>query len=78
VIIERHQVIEAGSENGWGRCVAPNFDLWRRGDREVQVFYFDDGSVNSAQSIDHRTKTTVAATRPDGLVSQVLQWLGAP
>lgn len=76
--IERHRVIDAGNENGWRRSAAPNFDLWHRGDREVQVFYFEDGSVNSAQSIDHRTKATVDATTPAGLVAQVIYWLATP
>ena len=78
VVIERHRVIQAGKENGWRRCAAPSFDLWQRGDREVQVFYCDDGSVNSAQCVDHRSVTAEAVTTPEGLVSQVLQWLQTP
>lgn len=77
-LIERHQVIEAGNDNGWARCAAPNFDLWQRGDREVQVFYSDDGSVNSAQSIDRGIKATVTATKTECLVAQVLRWLATP
>ncbi len=76
--IERHQVIKAADENGWGRNGAPYFDLWHRGDREVQVFYFADGTVNSAQCIDQRTKATATATTADGLVAQVLRWLETP
>ncbi len=77
-IIERHQVIQAGDEHDWRRSAAPNFDLWQRGDREVQVFYSDDGAVNSAQSIDHRAHATVVATTVDGLVAQVIRWLATP
>jgi len=76
--IERHRVIDAGNQNGWRRSAAPNFDLWHRGDREVQVFYSGNGSVNSAKSIDHRTKVTVDATTPGGLVAQVIHWLATP
>ena len=77
--IERHRVIKAGIENGWSRSASPNFDLWSRGDREVQVFYSNEGStVNSAASIDHGTRTTKAVRPPEDLVAQVLQWLSAP
>lgn len=77
--IDRHHVIKAGSENGWSRSASPNFDLWSRGDREVQVFYSSEGAtVNSAASIDRGTRTTITATPPEDLVAQVLQWLNAP
>lgn len=75
--IPRHQVIRAGVENGWVRRASPNFDIWTRPGAEVQVFYFDDGSVNSAQIADHATGTTATAlaARSGGPAEQVLEWL---
>lgn len=76
--IERHQVINAGGDNGWARCATPNFDVWRRGEREVQVFYFEDGSVNSAQSIDSAARATSTVAVPESCLVKVVQWLSAP
>lgn len=77
--IQRHQVIKAGVENGWVRCASPNFDIWTRAGAEVQVFYFDDGSINSAQIAERAAASTpVAAARPGGLAEQVLDWLTRP
>lgn len=76
--IQRHQVIKAGVDNGWVRCASPNFDLWTRAGAEVQVFYVDDGSVNSAQIVDNAAGNTTVASRPDGLVEQVVEWLTRP
>lgn len=76
--IQRHQVIKAGVENGWVRCASPNFDIWTRAGAEVQVFYFDDGSINSAQMAERAAGSTAAAARPGGLAEQVLEWLTCP
>lgn len=76
--IERHQVIKAGDESGWARCATPNFDVWRQGEREVHVFYYEDGSVNSAQIIDHAGRVSSSITVPESCLAKVLQWLSAP
>ncbi len=76
--IERHQVIKAGDKSGWVRCATPNFDVWRHGEREVHVFYYEDGSVNSAQIIDHAARASSSITVPESCLAKVLQWLSAP
>lgn len=78
--IERHQVVKAAEDHGWARRAAPNFDYFDRAicgeTSEVQVFYFDNGTVNSARIIDHRMRSSVPACRP-GLLAHVLDWLSA-
>ena len=76
--IQRHQVIKAGVENGWVRCASPNFDIWTRAGAEVQVFYFGDGSINSAQMAERAAGSTPAAAWRGGLAEQVLEWLTRP
>ena len=79
--IQRHQVVKVADENGWGRQASPNFDYFQRGGdyssaTEVQVFYFDNGNINSARIIDPTEHTSVAAARPN-LLATVLSWLTA-
>ena len=78
--IERHQAVKTAEDHGWRRTAAPNFDYFTRttgAERsEVQVFYFDNGTVNSARIIDHGMRSSVPARRPD-LLAQVLGWLTA-
>lgn len=80
--IERHQVVQAAQENGWGRRAAPHFDYLDRrvpggALTEVQVFYSEYGVVNSAALIDHSQRTRVPA-EPDNGLGDVLGWLSAP
>jgi hypothetical protein len=79
--IQRHKVLKAAEEHSWGRRAAPNFDYFDRvaADKsmtEVQVFYFDNGNVNSARIIDHTNNTSVPAVQPNLLLT-VLNWLTA-